>query len=345
MFATGPAVENDHSDVLGKQGGNVGDDISLDLSSCVNPYGPAPSVVTALRELPLATLKAHPFSASSYVEKLYSQRLGVEEDALVATRGASEAISHFATLFADATVGLPAPTYTEYVSRFSNGVVVPNGSFWHSQEQLEAAASKCGVVMFSNPHNPTGRSLSRTQIQEVAQSFPQCLFLVDESYMDFLADEADTTLIGGHLPNVAVLRSPTKFFGIGGVRIGVVWSANKILLVTLRSLQTTWPVSMIEAQLAAAAFADIDWQHGVREQLSDDAAFLDAWLSEQSDVSACPGPLHFRLVSGDVDHLASRLKASGIAVRTLSTLHGFAHPAVRISAPAFHDRKQLEALA
>ena len=127
---------------------------------------------------------------------------------------------------------------------------------------------------------------------------PRRLLVVDESYIDFLADPAPITLIGCGLGNVIVLRSPSKFFGLAGVRSGAAWSLHPLPASGGRS-RTSWPVSAFAATALQTALADSSWAASTRQLLAGDAAWLDRGAgavraghhARDACISGCsPGP-------------------------------------------------------
>lgn len=341
-------VSGTRVDHLGPQGGDAAAGTLLDLSSCVNPYGPAPAALAVLRDLAPEVLRDHPYRAAAALEDLYRRRLAQPEGELVATRGASEAIAHLATALAGRSVALPLPTYTEYLRYFSvDHRIAARGDRSHSVDQLDRAAASADVVVLSNPHNPTGTLLPMGELASLFAQHPRCTFVVDESYADFLALPNECSAVHSGAANVVVIRSPTKFFGLGGVRAGAIWTADPQLAATVRSLRTTWPISMIDVELVRAAFDDMTWADEQRALLHDDAQWLDDVLRSLPDIDVVPAPLHFRLVldaaEGATADLHAALAHHGIHVRKLEVAHGVGTPALRISAPRASDRPMLAA--
>jgi histidinol-phosphate aminotransferase len=209
---------------------------------------------------------------------------------------------------------------------------------------LDEAMLACDAVIVSNPHNPTGQVIQRADLVEVAARYPGSVLVVDESYIDFLSDPAPITLVGCRLGNVIVLRSPSKFFGLAGVRSGAAWSAHS-LPACLRTDRTSWSVSAFAAQALKAALADTAWAARARQHLASDAAWLTQGLGA-CGLDIAPGTLHFRLLtgpSGQITRFAAGLEAHGIAVRVLDEACGIGKPAVRISAPPVQERAKLAA--
>ena len=327
---------------LGKQGGDVGAEIDLDLSTCVNPYGPPPSAIDALRAADPDLLRRHPFNAAAQIEGLYSERLDVAPKDVVATRGASEALFHLSHVLSTERVSLPVPTYTEYVRYFPKARYIPGDAKSLTIQQLDEAAHDSDAILFSNPHNPTGRYLSKADLLGVVEKNTSCLFIVDESYVDFVENDASPTLVGSTAENVLVVRSPTKFFGLGGVRVGAIWTRDAKLRSAMTDQRSTWPVSGLDVYIVAKALSDTAWQAWARMRLDEDAKWLDHWLFGRSNIETVPGPLHFRLITGKVDDLERKLASKGIAIRLLNKAHGVGEPAARIAAPAESERRRLE---
>jgi histidinol-phosphate/aromatic aminotransferase/cobyric acid decarboxylase-like protein len=168
--------------------------------------------------------------------------------------------------------------------------------------------------------------------------------VVDESYIDFLPDAAAVTMIGCGAGNVMVLRSPSKFYGLAGLRSGAAWTLH-LLHARWRDRRTSWPVSAFAARALATALAQTSWAATVRGTLARDTAWLEGRLA-RTGLAVTPGRLHFRLLTGparQVTGLTEALDAGGVAVRVLPPAYGAGSPAVRISAPHHQHRPVLDA--
>ena len=332
---------------LGRQGGDRQGRgrVDLDLSTCVNPYGPPGAVMAALRNLPESLVRLHPYEAASQVEQAYARYFSQPVDEFVSGRGASDLIWWLSQSFGDASIGLPMPTYTEFLRAFPQARALGGGPSTHTLEVIEDAMRTNDVVVLSNPHNPTGQVIRRDGLAGIARQYHLATLVVDESYIDFLPDGSDVTLIGCDLDNVVVLRSPSKFFGLAGLRSGAAWLRSAALRMQLRTRRGTWPVSALAAEALTCALGERSWIADVRRLLADDAGWLDESLAHAA-LDIAPGLLHFRLATGpahEVAAFAGSLESSGILVRVLDGAHGVGRPAVRISAPARPDRPVLAA--
>lgn len=326
---------------LGSQGGDpqglVG--AALDLSTCVNPYGPPGSVMEALRGIPGEAIRCHPYRAASQVVAAYADSCGGEPADFIAGQGTSEFIWNLAGVFSDSTAGLPLPAYTEFLQAFPKARKFGDGSSTHTADIIDRAMTECGVVLISNPHNPTGQTIPAATLLAVSGDHPDSILVVDESYIDFLPDPEPVTVIGASRENVVAIRSPSKFYGMAGLRAGVLWTRNRLRSAVERR-RTRWPVTSVAAEAVACALRDGEWAANARRLLRDDARWLGGAL-ERAGLRTASGELHFRLVlgtQGKLDAFTSMMEKHGVLVRVLSPGHGVGMPSVRISAPRSTDR-------
>lgn len=83
------------------------------------------------------------------------------------------------------------------------------------------------IAMFATPENPTGAVLTKAQIESWCRQFPETLFVIDEAYAEY-ADVSYVPLIKGN-PNLLVLKTFSKAWGMAGLRLGVVFGAPTLL--------------------------------------------------------------------------------------------------------------------
>ena len=144
---------------FGAQGGDPSRSVDMDLSTCVNRYGPAPAAIAALHSIAAADILLHPYDAAEQLVDLYRWATGVQGGAMVAGRGASEFIWAMGRELDHADVHVPLPAYTDYLKAFPGRGFSMAGEQIPSVEQVDAALDKGGLVIISNPHNPTGTLL------------------------------------------------------------------------------------------------------------------------------------------------------------------------------------------
>ena len=218
------------------------------------------------------------------------------------------------------------------------------GELVPSIEHIDAALGAASLVIVSNPHNPTGVALGAADLVEAARRHPLATFVVDESYVDFVADPGAASVVGADVDNLVVLRSPSKFWGIAATRVGVAWCADRERLEHLLGRRETWPISGLDVAVAEAAMTDVDWAERARLDLAEDAA----WLAEQ--MRDLPGELvesgvdvHYRcLVTEFAPGLAAAMARHGVGVRALGRAHGAGPGMLRVLAPLPHRRTTVQ---
>ncbi len=331
---------------FGAQGGDPTRGVTIDLSTCVNRYGPAPAALEALHSIGPQDILLHPYDAAERLTAVYESATGVDADDLVAGRGASEFIWAMGREVDHADVAIPLPGYTDYLKAFPGRGFSMRGEQLPSLEQVDAALGVGQLVILSNPHNPTGALLDREGLIATAAAHPDATLVVDESYINFTPDPAAMSVIGCDQANVVVLRSTSKFYGIAAVRAGVSWCRDRGRLRTLFGRQENWGLSGVDVTVATAAVArGWDWADDTRRRMHDD----NRWLAEV--LTRVPGldlransNVHFQYAFCENSHrVADVLRDHGIGVRVLSRAHGVIPDALRIVAPRADERERFAA--
>jgi histidinol-phosphate/aromatic aminotransferase/cobyric acid decarboxylase-like protein len=330
---------------FGAQGGDPSRGVDMDLSTCVNRYGPAPAAIAALRAIEPADIVLHPYDAVPRLIELYREATGVLGGAMIAGRGASEFIWAMSRELDHASVQVPMPAYTDYLKAFPGRGFNPFGAQVPSLEQLDEALNAAGVVIISNPHNPTGAHLDPEGLVAVAAAHPTASLVVDESYIDFTPDPAGWSVLGCQVPNIVVLRSTTKFYGIAATRTGIAWCAESDPLAYLFGQQENWGLSGVDVRVACAAVRDLEWSERSRAQMHADNAWLAETLAGVPGFDLCANKnVHFQYAFCERSaEVAEVFRRHGIGVRVLGAAHGVRPDALRIVAPRHDERERFAA--
>jgi histidinol-phosphate aminotransferase len=162
---------------------------------------------------------------------------GIAPEHIFLGNGSDEAIDLLLRIFCepgvDHIITLP-PTYGMYrVSADISNVAVKEiplrpGSFQPDVEAVLAAADAHSKLLFiCSPNNPTGNSIRPELIRELAKGFPGVV-VVDEAYIDFSAQESTIRLLPEH-PNLVVLQTFSKAWGMAGIRLGMAFASEEII--------------------------------------------------------------------------------------------------------------------
>jgi cobalamin biosynthetic protein CobC len=170
-----------------------------------------------------------------------------------------------------------------------------------------------GLAVVVNPNNPDGRLLRRDALLDLADRLAPGLLVVDEAFMDVAPSDANLARYVTR-PNLVVLRSFGKFFGLAGLRLGFAIAAPD-LASRLRAAIGPWAVSGPALVVGAAALADTAWVAAMRARLAECGQRLDKLLRD-ADLEIVGGTALFRLVrTRTAPELFDRLGHAGIFVR------------------------------
>ena len=171
------------------------------------------------------------------------------------------------------------------------------------------------LAILCNPNNPDGRRFDAGTLLALArQRAGDGLLIVDESFADL---EGDGLSLAPHLPlpGILVLRSLSKSYGLGGVRLGFAL-ADPEPAAAIRAALGPWPISGPAVEIGALALADRTWREAAKQRLAQDVTRLDGMLRE-AGMTVAGGTLLFRLgESREAASLYQRLGEGGILVRT-----------------------------
>ena len=277
----------------------------IDLSTGINPlpYPIPPIAPSAWTRLPEP-------EAIARLEAVAAKAYGVADGSMVASvPGTQLLISLLPRLFPHASVAILGPTYGEYARSFEAG-----GSRVVEVSTLdELADAPCAIIC--NPNNPDGRRFDAAKLLELARRRAgNGLLVVDESFADL---EGDGVGLAPHLPQpgLLVLRSLSKGYGLGGVRLGFAL-AEPTIAASIRAALGPWPVSGPAIKIGSSALADRAWREAAKQQLALDVARLDGMLRE-AGLTVIGGTRLFRLTAcAEAASLYQRLGEAGILVRS-----------------------------
>ncbi len=262
-FAPPAGPSRDHGGNLDAAMARFGGDRAswLDLSTGINPDPyPVPEIpAEAWAVLPRRTEMARLIAAARTAYACPAR--------IVPVNGAQGAIQMVPSLRAPGRAVVLGPTYNEHAAALRAGG-------WQVTEATRLAALHgADIAVVVNPNNPDGRRSDPETLCALAARVG--LLVVDESFADPEPGRSIAPRLDGGLPNVIVLRSFGKFYGLAGLRLGFAL-AQGALGDRLTELAGPWPVSGPAIEIASAALADRQWQAETTARLTSDAARLDA---------------------------------------------------------------------
>ena len=269
-----------------------------DLSTGINPWPyPAPRASAAARgRLPdperIAALEA-----------VAARAFGVADPARVlATAGAEAGLRLLPRVLAGETVWIKSPTYASHALAWTE-----------AGRRLTPTPDDAGIQVVVNPNNPDGalETVEALAARADAVAARGGWLVVDESFIETVWAGSVAPL--AH-PQIVVLRSFGKFYGLAGLRLGFL-VGDPDLIRRLRALQGDWPVSADAIAAGLAAYADHGWAEQARCRLARHADQLDEVLT-RGGLEVIGGTSLFRLAgAADAERRFEALCAAGILTR------------------------------
>jgi cobalamin biosynthetic protein CobC len=276
----------------------------IDLSTGINPIAyPVP-------ELPLGAW--HRLPEPEAIAALEAQAARAYEvanpEAVVAIPGTQILISLLPYIFPARSVAILGPTYSEYADAWTAG-----GARVQGVDRLESLID-ADIAIICNPNNPDGRRLGvETILDLLGKRGGRGLLMVDEAFADL---EDPSLSVAPCLPQdgLLVLRSLSKGYGLGGLRLGFALAASATTS-RIRKVLGPWQVSGPAIAIGAAALGDKDWRERARARAQNDVARLDLLL-QAACLTVLGGTRLFRLAQSETaPALFTRLGEAGLFVR------------------------------
>lgn len=276
-----------------------------------------------------ADFNRYPDPLSGSAVRAYGAYLGVPPENIVAGNGSDELISliESALLSGGDKLLCTAPDFSMY--RFYSGLaelefceLIKENDFSVDVKALARRAKSTGAraVMFSNPCSPTGMGISREEVLELVSDRDR-LWIVDEAYMDFWDQSIAADAL--ELPNVIVLRTCSKAFGLAALRLGFA-VANTELTNALIKAKSPANVNYLTCEMAAAVISDGDYIREAVAAVRASAKELSEGLSslgESCGFDTVPSVANFVFavpgIAGDAERIQLFLREKGVLVRRL----------------------------
>ncbi len=341
-------AENVHGgidfDELARRG--ISRDEIIDFSSNIMPYGPAPGVVKAIRSV---SFSGYPDRECSELKRALAVRHNIDIENILVGNGCCELIHQVALgiVRTGDCVLVVGPTFSEYsrASRIAGGEVVRCDAkaelgFAVAFEEIDRilASQSFRIVWICNPNNPTGQSSSPEVILDWATRYPETVFVVDESYIDFA--RGIESLVSCEANNLIVLRSMTKAYALAGLRLGYA-VVREPWLTLLRERSVPWSVNAIAQAAGIAALKENEYYDAALLRLAESKRTLVEELTQYGFRIVPSDTAFFLLATSDATELRERLLQDGMLIRDCSSFG--LNSLVRIAAGTEEQNERLVA--
>lgn len=297
---------------------------SYKLSSNESPYDPLPSVVEAIADA-ARQINRYPDAGAIKLTETLAERLGVPESHIALGAGS---VTVAQQLFE--TIGEPG---TEVVYAWRSfeayplladlagvtSVRVPLKGEDHDLDAMaEAITDRTRMVFVCNPNNPTGTSIRRDDLVRFLGRVPDnVLVVLDEAYREYVrdADVPDGLELYRDRPNVCVLRTFSKAYGLAGLRVGFV-VGHEPVAATVRKTIIPFAVNSI-AQVAAIASlkAEDELLERVDAVVKERTRVREALIAQGWTVPPTEANFVWLRLGDDTLDFAAACAVEGVAVR------------------------------
>ena len=313
------------------------------LASNENPYGPSPMALAAIsREA--GDLHLYPESGCHYLRQKLAEKLDISPDYLLFGNGSDEVVAMLAMAYLEPEANIVCSdlAFIRYemgaTSMGASTKHVPMKDWRHDVDGLAAAVdANTRFVFLANPDNPVGSAVTAAEIDRLLAAVPSNVMVaLDEAYYEYAAgwsDYPNSVALLQKYPNLVILRTFSKAYGLAGLRIGYgtahpdVWDA----------VDRIRPPFNANRMAQAAAIAALDDTDHLRRTIEGNAAGREFLYSHLAQLSIEYVPSHANFVLMDLKRPAApvyeNLLRRGVIVRPMGMYKLPGHLRVSVGLP------------
>ena len=328
----------------------------LDFSSSVNPLGPSKKALKAAKNS-FKEIPAYPDSNSNELRQAIADHFdGLSKNNVIVGNGSTELMYLFAETFMKKgdTAVIPAPTFGEYESAVRKTGETPKFVKLDKNFNVEAdvfAREMAGakIVFLCNPNNPTSILIPTETLKGIIEEAlaQDSLVFLDEDFLEFVENEQALSMINKikAYPNLFILRSFTKIFGLTGLRVGYGIASEEIINVLLCA-KIPWNVNCLAQAAAVVALKDEEHLRVTRELIKNEKAFLSTELEKIKSFKVFPPDANFFFIdirkSGlTATELKNKLLRQGILIRDCTSFRGLDPYYIRVAVKTREENERL----
>ncbi|WP_175428193.1 histidinol-phosphate transaminase [Rhodococcus pyridinivorans] len=301
------------------------------LASNESPYE-LPSAVRTAVICAMGQGNRYPDFEKTHLTQALADHHGVTPEQVSIDNGSSSLLRHLISACAqqDHIVVYPWPSFPSYehATLFAGAtpVRVPLDEHWRPDLDAIAAQvdNRTRAVFLCLPNNPTGTTVSHEAlITFLEQIPPEVLVVIDECYHDYVTDPsaAQGLALVPHFPNIVVLKSFSKSYGLAGLRVGYALSSVAIAEL-IRAMIVPFAVSTL-AQAAAAACLEPQVQTVIGERIAATVAERERVRRRliTQEITVVPSHTNFLYLpaQSDAPTRVHAFEARGIAIRAIGS--------------------------
>jgi histidinol-phosphate aminotransferase len=234
------------------------------LASNENPLGPSPKALDAVRAM-VPELALYPDGNGFELKRALADRLGVETARITLGSGSDHILELIARAFLrDGTSAVMSQYGFAIYAIVSQAAgaelrVAPAAGYAHDLDAVAARVDDATRVVFlANPNNPTGTWFGQAALERLLARIPaSTLVVVDEAYFEYVDEDGypDSIALAGAHPNLVVIRTFSKAYGLAGLRVGYA-VASPVVTDLINRVRLSFNPNAAAQAAAVAALAD-----------------------------------------------------------------------------------------
>ena len=295
------------------------------LASNENPFGPSPNAINALSGA-LDSLHLYPDGSCTELKEVIADKLSLTSENIIIGNGSNEIIELLGHVFLRPGLDVVVGSYSFIVYRLvarlfgANVIDVPMDDFKHDLKAMHKAITpNTRLVFVASPNNPTGIANHSSEIIEFIESMPSHVILCfDEAYAEYLENLPNLVPFILEGKNIICLRTFSKIFGLGGLRIGYGYGDSD-LIALLNRVRQPFNVNSLAQVAAIAALGDSNFLNRCKQANDLGRNQLIEGL-QRLGFKVYGGSANFVFVQvGKGQELFQKLQAKGIIIRPLDS--------------------------
>jgi histidinol-phosphate aminotransferase len=321
----------------------------IKLASNENPLGASPKAVEAMMLEIQQQANYYPDGSSLALVKKLAQKHQVNADQIFVESGLDGVITLLGTAFVEPQDEVilsrySFPVYESMVTKMAAQIVMVDQTadfVVDIEAMIRAVTPKTKMICLCNPNNPTGTIYTRAAFEKLLSAVPEDVLIIsDEAYYEFADDEAypQSLTYQSQYPNLVVLRTFSKVFGLASVRVGYA-VGHPELIGALLKVREAFAVNRMAQAGAIAALDDTEFvQKTIAANRQGKKQYYEGF--ERLNLTYYPSQTNFILVEvpGDSMEIYKSMLKQGVIVRPMVAQGLPHHLRISIGTEAQNDR-------
>jgi len=311
-----------------------------------NTVGCSPRVLEAINNIKEEEIAAYP-EYKKFKTRL-ANSIKVKPEQLMVTNATDEAIMIIMQTYIEKgdEIILPVPTfamfkfYAQIVDAKIKEILYTSNLTFPTKKVLNGISKKTKLVVLCNPNNPTGTLIEKKDIVKIVEKAQKndALVLLDEAYYQYSGAEC-LDLIGKY-DNLIIIRTFSKAYGLGGLRLGYIVS-NEEIIKNLLKVGSPYSVNTVAMVAASVAIEDMDYVKWYVNEVKKAKRIIYEELKKLK-IKTYPTAANFLIAKfpKKADEVEEKLKERGILVRN-RTAYPLLRDCLRIGIGTVKQTRQL----